>query len=350
MQNIALSVCIATFNRADFIGQTLESIISQATEAVEIVVVDGASSDGTQEVVAEYSRRCPGLRYFRQDANGGIDHDYSQVVELARGEYCWLMSDDDILKPGAINTILQEIGRDYSLIIVNAEHRTRDLSGIVDKNRLKISANRVYEASDPQRLFVEMAGPMCLISCVVIKRELWNVRKKEPYYGTLFVHVGVIFQSPLPGDALLVAEPLIGIRQGNLSWRSRVFEIWMFKCPKLIWSFPDYPDSAKVKVIPKEPWRKLTNLLAYRGMGYYSIAEYYHFIDPNLLSKSFRFAARTIARLPRCAISILIVVYLFVFRRKSRTTLYDLVNSPGFKHCFRWLSTAKYTFRRVKAD
>ena len=336
MTAVKLSICIATFNRAAFIGATLDSIISQATEEVEIVVVDGASSDNTTQVMDEYKRRFPRLRYFRQETNGGIDVDYSKTVEFARGEYCWFLSDDDILKPGAVRSVLDETRHNYWLIIVNAEHRTFDLSKIVDENRLKLNANQIYRPSDSHRLFAEMAGPLCLISCLVIRRDLWNARSKEPYFGTFFVHIGVIFQSPPPGDALVIAEPLLAIRQGNLSWRPKVFEIWMFKCPKLIWSFPDYPDSVKLKVIPKEPWRKLTRLLAYRGMGYYSMVEYRLFIEPCPASALYRFAAKVIAKLPRDILALLVIICLISFRRKSKTTLYDLLNSTWFGHYFRW--------------
>src|SRR3989442_15786016 len=68
-----LSICIATLNRAAFIGQTLESIIGQATDEVEIVVADGASSDNTEEVVRSYQRRFPRLNYLRLEARGGVD-------------------------------------------------------------------------------------------------------------------------------------------------------------------------------------------------------------------------------------------------------------------------------------
>ena len=48
MKSPLLSICIATYNRADFIGETLDSIIRQLTDEVEIVVVDGASTDATR--------------------------------------------------------------------------------------------------------------------------------------------------------------------------------------------------------------------------------------------------------------------------------------------------------------
>jgi abequosyltransferase len=46
-----LSICIATLNRARFLKETLARILGQASDEVEVVIVDGASSDGTEEVV-----------------------------------------------------------------------------------------------------------------------------------------------------------------------------------------------------------------------------------------------------------------------------------------------------------
>ena len=51
MTSPLLSICIATHNRADYIGETLDSIIPQLTDEVEIVVVDGASTDATRTVM-----------------------------------------------------------------------------------------------------------------------------------------------------------------------------------------------------------------------------------------------------------------------------------------------------------
>lgn len=49
-----LSICIATYNRGKFIGETLDSILVQMEPGVELLVVDGASPDNTPEVMAQY--------------------------------------------------------------------------------------------------------------------------------------------------------------------------------------------------------------------------------------------------------------------------------------------------------
>jgi glycosyltransferase involved in cell wall biosynthesis len=283
---ILLSICIATLNRATFIGETLDSVISQITPEVEIVVVDGASTDNTREVVNEYASRCDNLRYIQLSEKGGLDQDYCKAVKFARGEYCWLFTDDDLLKPGAIAVVLAAARRQYSLIVVNAEVRTTDLTVCLEARRMHLDHDRVYPPSLPERhwLLADAGDYLSFIGGVVIKRTIWSQRELVKYYGTAFIHMGVVFQSPMPGDALILAHPWIVIRWGNAQWVARSFEIWMFQWPKLVWSFPDYPDWAKNQVIACEPWRSLPRLLVNRAKGHYSVREYHEFLKPRVSS------------------------------------------------------------------
>jgi abequosyltransferase len=49
-----------------------------------------------------FQKLFPWITYHRLDKKGGIDKDMTKTVELARGDYCWLLSSDDAIKPGAI--------------------------------------------------------------------------------------------------------------------------------------------------------------------------------------------------------------------------------------------------------
>ncbi len=337
MSDPVLSICIATRNRADFIGTALESISTQATNEVEIVVVDGASTDNTSEVVQGYQRRFPRLRYYRLEVNGGIDRDYSRAVELAQGKYCWFMTDDDVLKPGAIASVLPCLQREYSLIIVNAENRTVDQERVIVSRRFPIDVDRVYSPTDMEALFVDAGYYLTYIGGVIIQRALWNARDKASYCGTWFVHFGVIFQAPLPGDTLVLAEPLIGGRIGNISWSAKSFEIWMFRWPTLVWSMPHFSETAKRGITPKEPWRNLKALLIGRGDGSYTLTEYQRWIAPLPANALQRFAYQLIARLPACAVWLGVFVYFSVFRRQRRTEIYHWLHVPVAQHCFRRL-------------
>jgi len=100
-----ISFCIPTYNFAQFLPETLDSIIAQADDAIEIVIVDGGSTDATDEIVRLYQQKFGNITYYKREKNCGVDRDIAKTVELARGEYCWLFSSDDVLKPGAVKTM-----------------------------------------------------------------------------------------------------------------------------------------------------------------------------------------------------------------------------------------------------
>jgi glycosyltransferase involved in cell wall biosynthesis len=331
MNPIKVSICISTRNRGAFIGETLESIVSQASDEVEIVVLDGASTDNTQEIVEAYRDRFPALRYFRRETNMGLDRDFTNAVDLARGDYCWLFTDDDLLKPGALRTVLEALKNEYSLVIANSEVWNADLSKLLEARRVPIRANRIYKSNENDLLLADTGQYLSFIGGIIIQRRLWSARDKASYFGSYFVHLGVVFQQPLPGDTLVIAEPLVAIRYGNASWLGRSFEIWMFKWPDLVWSFPHLPDSAKRRVCPREPWRPPWTLLRYRARKAYSKREYAELLKPRLTSFRARAVSKACAYFPGRIANLLAFVYLALVcrRRSSRLlTALDLENSP----------------------
>ena len=328
MSGPRLSICIATLNRAAFIGTTLDALIAQATDEVEIVVVDGASTDGTDRVVGERAGVFPRLRYVRLDSKGGVDRDFCRAVESARGAFCWLMADDDLVKPGAIAAVLDATERGAGLIIVNAEVRNADLSRVVAARRLPFRVDREYPNTEDgrQRLLADTGDYLSFIGGVVIRRDWWLARDTSPYLGTEFVHVGVIFQSPLPGPARVLAEPWIVIRYGNAQWTSRYFQIWAFKWPELIWSLPGFPDAVRRRVAHPAPWRRPGALLLYRARGVYSLTEYRKWIETRGGSVWSRLVARTMAAVPGCLANA--IAALYARARHHGPLLIDLKESP----------------------
>ena len=320
---------MATMNRGNLIEDTIESIVSQATEDVELIILDGSNDSDTARVVKNYQKRFINIRYFHQKPMG-VDRDFSNTVDLATGKYCWLFPDDDILKPGAIKTVLYELRKPYALIIVNGQVGNADLSEIIETQRLKIKKNEIFKPENRDELLTTIGPYATYIGCVIIKRELWIERKKEEYVGTEFIHIGVIFQSPLPDDALLISEPLIFLRYGNATWSSRAFEIWMIKWPNLIWSFVGISEFAKQKVCMKNPWQRINNLVTLRAKGFYSLKEYRKWIKPRSRSAKNRFAARFIAQFPGLLVNSFAIIYTLLFYPDAKNLLLDLKNSKFY--------------------
>lgn len=314
------------------LGATLESILTQATPEVEVVLVDGASTDNTCEVAQAYQARFPALRYERLPARGGVDQDYCRAAALARGDYLWLFTDDDLLKPGAVAAVLRAIEHGDSLIVVNAEVRDARLARLLLPSRLRVRADRVFAPAEQSELLAEAGDYLSFIGGVVIRRALWEAREKAAYLGTEFVHVGVIFQAPLPGQARLLAKPAIIIRYGNAQWTRRAFEIWMFKWPRLIWSFEHLSSAARRRLTPTEPWRRPWALFLFRARGAYTETEYQQLVAPQPQSPRANALARAVALFPGCWANLL--ASLYAAARGFRPLAVDLRNSPfDYQRC-----------------
>ena len=330
MSLIKLSFCVPTYNRAEYIGETLESIISQSTDEVEIIILDGGSTDNTEQVVSIYKNKFDRLKYFRQNFKGGVDRDLNKAIEKASGEYCWLMPDDDILKPSAIETILKEIKNNYSLIVVNGEMRNTDLSEVLEEKRLLFDNDKIYKPTDLSSLLIETVHHLTFTGAFVIKRSCWKNREKEEYYGSLFIEIGVVFQKELPSNTLVIAEPLIIIRYGQGEWVPKTFEIWMFKLPELIWGFQNFTESIKAQVCLKEPWRNINELIKLRAKGAYSISDYREWIHPRISSKFYRLKSKFVALCPGLIINIFTIIFILIFHPKAKGLLLDLKNSQFY--------------------
>jgi len=325
-----LTIAITTRNRAAFIGQTLDSILPQLTDSVQLLILDGASTDATPELVRAYQRRCPQLRYVRLARNGGLDRDFSRSVEESSGRYCWLMTDDDLIRPEAVQAVLRAISANHSLVIVNAEVRNSDLSKVLCARRMALHEDGVFTPQQRDQLFATAGDYLSFIGGVVIRRSLWIERHKEPYFGSLFVHVGVIFQAALPGTALAIAEPLIVIRFGNAMWRPQDFEIWMFKWPRLVWSFEDISEAARAAVCRPEPWRRPSTLWLFRAKGSYSLYDYRTWLVGRLASRTQRALALLIACAPGVIANLAALLYCSTVRRDMSIGRFELISSRFF--------------------
>ena len=319
-----LSVCIATLNRANFIGETLRGILDQATDEVEVVVVDGASTDGTDAVVNDLFDGRARCRYVRLAVKGGVDQDYCRAVDEASGEFCWLMSDDDVLKPGAVSALLGLLTPGRDLVVVNAEVCGPDLSETLIPRKAPVERNLEFGPGGQAQLLEAAGDLLSFIGSVVVRRSVWKERDRATYYGTEFVHVGVLFQRPLARSALVIADPLIRIRYGNAQWAGRAFEIWTFQWPGLVWSFPHLPDASKAAVCPREPWRRLGHLLAMKARGCYSVAHYRWYLAEQPMTMRERLQSLFLAAFPGVLFNVLAGGALFLVPGRFRATRLEL--------------------------
>jgi glycosyltransferase involved in cell wall biosynthesis len=104
-QTMKLSVIIPAYNRAQMIGDTIDSILSSGLEGFEIVVVDDGSTDRTHAVVSAMGFP---VQYIRQ-ANGGLASARNTGFAVSRGRYVAFLDSDDQWYPGAVRTLVEHL-------------------------------------------------------------------------------------------------------------------------------------------------------------------------------------------------------------------------------------------------
>jgi abequosyltransferase len=194
-------VCIPTYNFGRFIGETLESIVRQAREEVEIVVLDGGSTDNTAEVVEGFRNTIPRLRYCRQDFKGGIDRDMAKSVELARGEYCWLFSADDVMINGALDRVLRKIQSGKDLYLCGFTRCAIDMKPVAKHPILEFTSDVGFDLgiSADRRVYFQKAltttAFFSYMSSLVVRRDRWEAAgADESFMGSCWGHVARIFR------------------------------------------------------------------------------------------------------------------------------------------------------------
>lgn len=107
-----VSVVLTTYNRRSILPRALESLLNGTYQNFEIVIIDDASSDGTQEY--GQSLRDPRIRYIRMPENGGVLRARNRGFNEVRGNIVAILDDDDELVPEALDTVVREFARTES--------------------------------------------------------------------------------------------------------------------------------------------------------------------------------------------------------------------------------------------
>jgi glycosyltransferase involved in cell wall biosynthesis len=133
----SVSIVLATYNRRDWLRLAMDSVLEQSYPNLELLVMDDGSTDGTPELLEEYSRRHPPERFraVRHD-NMGQARTLNRGYEMARGEILGYLSDDDLLVRGAVARLVAELREDPDAVAVYPGYRMIDADGkIVDTVR-----------------------------------------------------------------------------------------------------------------------------------------------------------------------------------------------------------------------
>lgn len=240
-----LSICIPTYNRARHLENCLHSVLtclSDGASDFEVCVSDNGSTDDTEEVIARIGNSLP-IKYWRNATNLGIPRNFLNVVDMAEGEFVWLVGDDDLLVPDAIRRLVELI-REHPVVdfyYVNAYHlsskyvlsRPRPFDTLTLPARMAVFSPRRTDGEMP---FLDLISPSVSFDFLggmflsVFRRQNWidnrqvlntdalNDERTFSHFDNTFPHVKIFSRAYARSRAYFNTTPLIVSLSGAREW------------------------------------------------------------------------------------------------------------------------------------
>jgi len=251
-----LSIVIPTYNRADKLLRLLKNIEfelvrSNLSGPIQVMVSDNASTDNTQEVVSSFKPTKFKLDYFRQYKNLGFDGNIRFLYEVVNSDYIWFFSDDDILLPSAIATVMKSLLETKPDVLLfsfiqprGAETRTFNLPG------------KFEVITDPKKIIKFVAYYPKISIYILRKIKLSEAQEKElePFYENGFYWIDLCYSVISAANEprlCIISQPLASCDNDfcNIRFGPNVFlgSYTIFNHPFVRAHLPNLADERRVK-------------------------------------------------------------------------------------------------------
>ena len=242
---IKLSICIPTFNRAKYLSNCLQSIISMNKPKglkYEVCISDNGSNDNTKEIVLKAKKKIY-INYNKNETNLGIPRNFIKVVSMAAGEFVWLIGDDDLLLPHTLDNlkILFEKNRGVDFFYINSflldTNFILSFQQPFDVVNLPTNMKKFSSFKKSQELnFFELINSKVSFDFLggmflsVFKRRMWldnvgvlnnkaiNDNRVFSHFDNTFPHIKIFSVAFSNSKAYLQAEPLSVCLSGAREW------------------------------------------------------------------------------------------------------------------------------------
>jgi glycosyltransferase involved in cell wall biosynthesis len=111
---ILLSIITPVYNNVHYISLAIENYLSQDSKNTELIVMDGGSTDGTNEVIERYASKNSSIRWISEKDEGQSDA-MNKGIQLAKGKYISFLNVDDYYSDGCLNEVCQLLTKNPSI-------------------------------------------------------------------------------------------------------------------------------------------------------------------------------------------------------------------------------------------
>ena len=142
---LLLSVITPVFNNVTYISVAIENYLSQQCAFSELLIMDGGSTDGTKELIAQYAKDHPSIRWVSEKDKGQSDA-MNKGIGLAKGKYISFLNVDDYYSEGCLNEVCQILHQNPNINYLVGDCNVWDQTGnLIYVNRpSKVKKYHVY--------------------------------------------------------------------------------------------------------------------------------------------------------------------------------------------------------------
>lgn len=117
MRGPTFSIITVSYNSSKTISQTIESVMHQSYSDFEYILVDGASTDGTAEIVKKYAERYPDKIRYISEPDHGIYDAMNKGIRMSRGKIIGILNSDDWYEENALAEVVPMIPQEEEYVL-----------------------------------------------------------------------------------------------------------------------------------------------------------------------------------------------------------------------------------------
>jgi glycosyltransferase involved in cell wall biosynthesis len=210
-----MTIAIPTYNGAATIGNLLDLLLPQCTEEIEVIISDNNSTDGTELLIEQYKKSFHFINYVRNDKNIGPDANYLQCMNMSKGQFIWLISDDDIIIENSLENIIAFLKKNstISLAYVDTVDFRVKYTGVKNCTQHKPVTTESFITTD-KKIFFKYAGRYWgfLSSFIISAEKFHKVENPENFFGTYWLQGYINSMCVAKGNSLLgiIHGPCLG--------------------------------------------------------------------------------------------------------------------------------------------
>jgi len=192
--NSLVSIIIPTYNRANLILETLDSILSQTYTNWECIIVDDGSTDNSEEVIKEYINRDSRFQYFHRPDNmqKGANSCRNYGFECCNGEFLIWFDSDDIMLNNCLSDRILWFQYPYDIIISSGYYVSKSLDNL--KKIDIIESNNLYKDYAIWKLHLLLPS-LSFRKSLLLGKKLFDLNLNQAQESEFFCRF--FFQNPL---------------------------------------------------------------------------------------------------------------------------------------------------------